>query len=462
MNLKHNHILNLFDNESGNTWVFTGGRNTQGGWKQTKGARNFIGHFEEHIRWEKRVDQYVGTRERYVINTGRIGQTITEINAHYDEVVGLYQPRAVAILVGPEDYKQGNEGITLFKDNLEELVGKIKVMGAIPVLQTPAPPKEEVLHKYALSYVTSMMELADRDKCILIIDHFNKCLEKGLNYTKGLLDQQGHLEVAKQLMEETSGSYTSFALEESIDQEPRLDIFREVLAEDSNASAIKALIEQAEDKPLRWLFIGDSITHGALHTHGYDSLPQLFEKFVRDEKGRLNDVVINTAVSGATTKDQIENSKARFERYKDYVDVVIIMFGTNDSVSDVSLEDFRKNLESIISDVKKASAIPVLRTPNPCMDAPNERGTKMIPYIKMIEEYAQEEKIILINHYETWMKAAEKYPYIIKRGYWIAPKDESSIHPGTLGQLQMFHEVVQRLGLWDGESEMARLAYQML
>ena len=456
-----NKITHMFNQDSGNTWVFTGGENAQGGWHQTKGARNFIGHFEEHIRWEKRDDQYVGTRERYVINTAKRGQSIEAINNHYEELVSLYHPRAVALFIGREDYAKGKDGLDAFKENLSDLVGKIKKMGAVPILQTPVPAKDEEQNREAASYAQVMIQMAYRDTRILLVDHFNKCMEKGLSYFDGQLNPQGHLEIGKQFMEATSGDYTLFELKEVVDEAPRLGDLGEALEEDLNAMPIKALLEQDKEQPLRWVFLGDSITHGALHTHGYDSLPQLLEKFIRDEKGRVHDVFINTAVSGATTKDQLINHKARFEVYKEYADIVIIMFGTNDCISDVSLDDFRKNLRQIISDVKEAGAIPILRGPNPCFDAPSERGKRIIPYIHVIKECAKEEKLVLINHYENWMKVASEYLNIIKRGAWIAQKDEASIHPGEAGQLQMFHETVQRLGLWNPESEMARLAYKM-
>ena len=50
---------------------------------------------------------------------------------------------------------------------------------------------------------------------------------------------------------------------------------------DANQQAIAELAEGEE--PLTWLFMGDSITHGASYTFGYDSISQQFEKFVKDD-----------------------------------------------------------------------------------------------------------------------------------------------------------------------------------
>ena len=36
-----------------NSWVFTGGSAVQGGYAQTQGIRNYIGQFEEYVRWTR-------------------------------------------------------------------------------------------------------------------------------------------------------------------------------------------------------------------------------------------------------------------------------------------------------------------------------------------------------------------------------------------------------------------------
>ena len=46
---------------------------------------------------------------------------------------------------------KGQAYIEAFKNNLKELVNKIKRMNALPVLQTPVPVKEELLNQEAAS-----------------------------------------------------------------------------------------------------------------------------------------------------------------------------------------------------------------------------------------------------------------------------------------------------------------------
>ena len=94
----------------------------------------------------------------------------------------------------------------------------------------------------------------------------------------------------------------------------------------------KVLAEKLKEKEkMTWLFMGDSITHGALWTKGYDGVAQIFEKYLKDEMGRTSDTVINTAVSGATTESTLKNIEQRLEKYTP--DVVSIMLGTNDAAT---------------------------------------------------------------------------------------------------------------------------------
>ena len=53
--------------------------------------------------------------------------------------------------------------------------------------------------------------------------------------------------------------------------------------------------------PWTWVFYGDSITHGAAHTHGFRAFPEIFAERVRWEMRFLYDAVINTGISGQTT-----------------------------------------------------------------------------------------------------------------------------------------------------------------
>src|SRR6266511_979426 len=99
----------------------------------------------------------------------------------------------------------------------------------------------------------------------------------------------------------------------------------------------------AGKKALTWVFTGDSITHGALHTLGWRSYPEHFAERVRWELRRMRDVVINTGISGDRTGGLLADLDWRVLRFKP--DVVSVMFGMNDcSLGMAGREMFRKNL----------------------------------------------------------------------------------------------------------------------
>src|SRR5690348_15954016 len=78
---------------------------------------------------------------------------------------------------------------------------------------------------------------------------------------------------------------------------------------DGNAPEIRALLSR--NQPVVWVFTGDSVTHGALHTSGWRSYPELFAERVRWELHRFRDIVINSGVSGDTTGELLKDQEWR-------------------------------------------------------------------------------------------------------------------------------------------------------
>ena len=104
----------MFNNKyNDNTWVFIGGEAVQGDFNQTKGIRNFVGQFEEYIRWTKSGNEM--GRQRYVINTARSGLNLHEIVSDYEELVSNYSPKAVGYMLDKEDYALGDQHLNDYK-----------------------------------------------------------------------------------------------------------------------------------------------------------------------------------------------------------------------------------------------------------------------------------------------------------------------------------------------------------
>lgn len=339
--------------------------------------------------------------------------------------------------------------------SLKRLISKLKSDDILPIIQTPIKDLNDNINPHL--YTKKIEEIANLDNQILVVNHYILCDNK--YYKNGELDQKGHIEVAKQLMKATTNCSTEYQLNEAVIKNLNNDL-NSILNKDNNSIQIDKLLKDNKALPLVWLFIGDSITHGAKHTYGYDSVPQLFEKYIREEVNRIDDVIINTAVSGGTTQSFLNNINVQYERYSSYTDVVFIMFGTNDCIEIDDIEIFKQNLDTIIKRIKADGAIPIIRTPTPCIEASN-RAEKIDIYADVIRKCAIHNNIILVDHYKSWIKTAEKYPNIIKAGNWISGLDLSKIHPSTSGQLNMFHNVLKSLGLWNEDGLLENLNYQM-
>ncbi|MBL8294024.1 MAG: SGNH/GDSL hydrolase family protein, partial [Bryobacterales bacterium] len=88
-----------------------------------------------------------------------------------------------------------------------------------------------------------------------------------------------------------------------------------------SASGDKDLFQPIREKlsgkePLTWVFTGDSITHGALHTMGWRSYPEHFAERVRWELRRVRDIVINTGISGDRMPRLVGDAEWRVHRFR--------------------------------------------------------------------------------------------------------------------------------------------------
>ena len=217
-----------------------------------------------------------------------------------------------------------------------------------------------------------------------------------------------------------------------------------------NQQAIAELVDG--DEPLTWLFMGDSITHGASYTFGHDSISQLFEKFLKDDLGREEDIVINTAVSSADTNDTISELHARLNRYQP--DVVSIMIGTNDSAAHINVGEtnYKANLRTIIAAIEEKGARVILRTPVPTKDGSR---TNIGDYADWMGEVAAEySDVILVEQYDSMNELFTAAPHMKA----VLFNSGDYLHPTTEGQTWMLHRFLEETGLMR-DGYMANLYY---
>src|SRR5690554_6909862 len=98
---------------------------------------------------------------------------------------------------------------------------------------------------------------------------------------------------------------------------------KDIPVDQSDLQILKQMLKKKE--PNIWLFTGDSITHGAKHTHGHRSYPEVFQERVRWEISRVRDIVINTGISGNAAGDILSDFEWRVARF--HPDAVSVMVG---------------------------------------------------------------------------------------------------------------------------------------
>jgi lysophospholipase L1-like esterase len=204
-------------------------------------------------------------------------------------------------------------------------------------------------------------------------------------------------------------------------------------------------------EPVTWLFTGDSITHGALHTHGFRSYPEHFAERVRWELGRVRDVVINTGISGDQVPGLLKDLDHRVLRFEPQV--VSIMMGMNDATAGESgREGFRESYRTLIDTLReKTDSFLLLHTPNPITPAATSRAD-LPAYSQIVREVAEEKKTGLIDQEKLWNE------YLSAKGrdlnYLL---NDGTIHPNGVGHVLFAWNLFKELGIFDPDSRTCRL-----
>ena len=195
---------------------------------------------------------------------------------------------------------------------------------------------------------------------------------------------------------------------------------------------MKKCIEKLHDpgQEIRIAFLGDSITEKNLHTHEKANYFDFMECYFRAKNPRA--LVKNMGKSGRTTVTALDILDTEVIKFKP--DLTYVMLGINDSSSwfNVTLEDYRKNLGTIITNLVENGSAVVVMTQNEIKDNPYDGKvtfTHYAEFAKASRDIAITLGVPCIDNYTQWQKLKKDDPpkFESYMNDWIHPNEEGHI-----------------------------------
>lgn len=206
----------------------------------------------------------------------------------------------------------------------------------------------------------------------------------------------------------------------------------------------------ASADPLTWVLTGDSITHGLIHTRGARSYVEHLHELIRGDLGRVQDVVINTAITGWRADLILGDFERRVAMWRP--DVVTLMIGTNDCTTTwlptiIEPSEFGASIREFVGRVRALGAVPVLQTP-PAADllhAPDR--ARIGDFAQAIRDVAAEQQAILVDQHAVFAEfSAGTGPGNEKMPWGLL---DDAFHPNAAGHALLALELARTLGLGD-------------
>lgn len=200
-----------------------------------------------------------------------------------------------------------------------------------------------------------------------------------------------------------------------------------------------------ETTPLNWVFTGDSITHGLVHTVGARNYVDHLHELIRGDLSRVQDAVINTAISGWRIAQLLDDFDRRVATW--HPQVVTLMIGTNDCSTDHSFPviepaEFAASVTEFVARVRGLRAIPVLQT-QPSVDSLNAPERARIgDFAQAIRDLASREGTILVDQHSRFAALGAGRQGGIPWGLMSDP-----FHPNATGHAVIALEIATALGL---------------
>jgi len=197
----------------------------------------------------------------------------------------------------------------------------------------------------------------------------------------------------------------------------------------------KILNRIKQGRPTKIICYGDSVTFGANGSVGgrvKNPYPAVLEKMLRKFSGNHGVSVKNEGYGGWTTRDALINLNKKVILKKP--DISIVMFGINDAITAINIDEYENNLRKITKRILRAGCTVILIASTPII---NSRNDRLILYIKRVKKVADENSTPFFNiHYEI----VKKFKSGEERAWDFIP---DGIHPGD-NKYEVLAEIIYR------------------
>lgn len=225
---------------------------------------------------------------------------------------------------------------------------------------------------------------------------------------------------------------------------------------------LSAYAQQRKAQTCNLIFIGNSITAGALHADKNKTAPPVI---AADYVGKMLSTDVhfrNCGRSGATTLDFHPTQKRDFKRVEKAIEeikalsyepiIFSIMLGTNDSAnfgpygSPVSNEDYKVNIMAMVARIRELCPNAIFVLQRPIWYSPNTHNAsqylvagqkRMVAYTDILVEIANENDDIYLGDCDAFDFFSAKY-----RKYMFAEDGKAGVfylHPNEAGAKKLAH-----------------------
>jgi lysophospholipase L1-like esterase len=199
-------------------------------------------------------------------------------------------------------------------------------------------------------------------------------------------------------------------------------------------AGVVAMLEAGE--PVRIVCFGDSITGVYYHTGSRRAWCDMLGIALRNAYPRAKIDMINAGVSGNTTVVGLQRMQRDVVARNPHL--VVVAFGMND-VRGITLDEYQRNLETIVNRCHAAGAAVILCTPNSVYANPDRPNAKLKELAARVHIVAEQWQLPVVDVFREWQEIRQR-----NETEWMLLMSHT-IHPNMNGHRRFAELIAGRI-----------------